>query len=108
MRTIVDLPEEQIKSLDAIGRAGDVSRAELVRRAVDLYLKQENLKKGGGIVGADIRGTVKPGDPNFWGGMDGLEWQRKMRAEWDDRDRMYSNWGLQESGSSEFVHKDKK
>jgi len=38
MRTIVDLPEDQIKALDSIGKREDLSRTELVRRAVAAYL----------------------------------------------------------------------
>lgn len=106
MRTIVDLPEEQVKALDKIGEHESLSRAELVRQAVDLYLKQTKKKKAGGIVGPDIRGSVTPGDPNFWDGLDGVEWQRKMRAEWDHREEMYGNWGMNEDGSSKFRHKD--
>ena len=34
MRTIVDIPEKDIKALDSLGKKQDLSRAELVRRGV--------------------------------------------------------------------------
>jgi len=39
MRTIIDLPEELIAQLDALRAAERVSRAEIIRRAIRLYLK---------------------------------------------------------------------
>jgi len=38
MRTIVDLPDEQVAALHTLGTLGQCSRAELVRRAVAEYL----------------------------------------------------------------------
>lgn len=110
MRTIVDLPEEHVAALDKIGDMDNVSRAELVRQAVDLYLSEHKKKKRGEIIGPDIFGTVKPGDPEFWDGLSGLEWERKMRAEWDHREEMYGNWGMHDNASQDFDHmpKDKK
>jgi ribbon-helix-helix CopG family protein len=39
MRTIVDLPQEQIRKLALFCRREKISRAEAVRRAVDRYLR---------------------------------------------------------------------
>ncbi|MEZ5813536.1 MAG: CopG family transcriptional regulator [Alphaproteobacteria bacterium] len=107
MRTIVDLPEEQVQALDKIGHDENVSRAELVRQAVDLYLLDNKRKKTGEVIGPDIFGTVEPGDPEFWDGLNGLEWERKMRAEWDHREAMYGNWGMHENDAPGFQHKPK-
>ena len=41
MRTIVDLPHNQIEALDALCRAENISRAEAVRRAVAAHLQRE-------------------------------------------------------------------
>ena len=41
MRTIVDLPLEQLQQLDELCRREEVSRAEAVRRAVTLLLNSE-------------------------------------------------------------------
>ena len=42
MRTIVDIPDEQIRRLDEAARREGISRAESVRRAVNLYLSAED------------------------------------------------------------------
>jgi predicted transcriptional regulator len=72
MRTIVDLPDEQIAALKALAERNGVSRAELVRRAVEAYLEQRR---------------VPTGDPAFglWRkrGEDGLNYQERLRREWD-------------------------
>jgi hypothetical protein len=39
MRTIVDLPEEQIRKLALFCRRENISRAEAVRRAIDRFLR---------------------------------------------------------------------
>ena len=79
MRTIVDLPEEQIAALDSYCEEEKVSRAEAVRRAVSEFvpIKPKGKKR-----------SIKD-DPGFgsWKHLkiDGLEFQEKMRAEWDHR-----------------------
>lgn len=83
MRTIVDLPDEQVKALDSLGNKENVSRAELVRRAVQSYLDAEKDKSAAAI---DKYFGMFRGDPNVFDGLDGLEYQRKIRAEWDERD----------------------
>lgn len=83
MRTIVDIPEDQVKELDSLGKKENLSRAELVRRAVASYLDAEKDKSAAAI--EKYFGMFK-GDPNVFDGLDGLEYQRKIRAEWDDRD----------------------
>jgi hypothetical protein len=45
MRTIVDLPEEQIKALDTYRKRHGISRAEAVRRAVAAFFPAEPHKK---------------------------------------------------------------
>ena len=92
MRTIVDLPEDTVQALDKIGKDCSVSRAELVRRAVSEYLENEKKKKTGEMVD-DVFGLLKD-CPDAFDGLDGLEYQRKIRSEWDHRDKMYSNWGM--------------
>ncbi len=88
MRTIVDIPDDNIKTLDIIAKHKDVSRAELVRRAVADYLEKEN--------------TPKPMSTELFGSMkdvyteDSLIIEQRLRSEWDDREEMYGNWGMQE------------
>jgi hypothetical protein len=78
MRTIVDLPKEQIKAMDTYAKAKGISRAEVVRQAVATYLPKKKKK-------FDFRndpafGSWKP-PKNF----DSVEYVRKLRAEWDHR-----------------------
>jgi len=43
-RTNIYLPEEQIRRLKKLGQKKDVSVSELVRRAIEEYLKREEKK----------------------------------------------------------------
>lgn len=72
MRTIVDLPEEQIEALDALCRREGISRAEAVRRAVAGHLR-ENQALGAGRAFGIWRGRPT----------DGLKYQARLRREWD-------------------------
>lgn len=83
MRTIVDLPEDQVKALDSMGKKNDISRAELVRRAVSLYLENESRSAKSNL---DRYFGIFKDDPTVFEGLDGLAWQKKMRDEWADRD----------------------
>jgi len=71
MRTIVDLPKEQIEALKALGERFDLPRAELVRRAVADYV---------------ARNLPLPDDAAFglWKDRveDGLRYQERLRSEW--------------------------
>ena len=81
VRTIVDLPDEQIKALDHYAQAKGISRAAAVREAVATYLPAKKKKR----------------DLNYWRnhpafgsekrpkGFDSVEYVRKLRAEWDHR-----------------------
>lgn len=70
MRTLVDIPDKQIKDLMAICEAEKVSRAEVIRQAISLYLKNKKLEE------VDVFGIWK--DKN----VDGLTYQEQMRSEW--------------------------
>ena len=70
MRTLVDIPDKQIKDLTAICEAEKVSRAEIVRRAISDYLEKK-----------------KPGTAEAFGlwkdhKVDGLAYQEQVRSEW--------------------------
>ncbi len=45
MRTIVDLPEEQLLALAELCDREQISRAEAVRRALSIMLNAEKMKK---------------------------------------------------------------
>ncbi len=70
MRTLVDIPDRQLKDLSAICEAEKVSRAEIIRQAITAYLER---KKAGGV---DAFGLWKDRQ------VDGLAYQEKMRSEW--------------------------
>jgi hypothetical protein len=73
MRTIVDIPEDQLKRLTRICEREHVSRAEVVRRAIAIYLRQ---------------GDVESQDRAFglWQGrgLEGLRYQDALRDEWPE------------------------
>lgn len=71
MRTIVDLPEEELQALKAVARQDQISQAEAIRRAIRAYLAarpapgQQSLAFG------------------IWRGREeGLVYQRALRDEW--------------------------
>ena len=71
MRTIVDLPEEQLRALAELCRREKISRAEAVRRAVAEYASRHaagDAEKAFGL----------------WRGrrIDGLSYERRLRREW--------------------------
>lgn len=75
MRTIVDLPKEQIEALDRYGKDHGVSRAEVMREAVAAYLPLPAQKKH----------FDKHPAFGSWKGkkVDSVEYIRKLRNEWD-------------------------
>ncbi len=72
MRTLVDIPDEQIDDLDIICEAKKVSRAELIRQAITVYIGTNKL------VPADAFGLWSTKQP----AVDGLAYQEQARAEW--------------------------
>ncbi len=74
MRTLVDIPEQDLESLNSISKSEKVSRAEVVRRAISNYLAQHK-RKGSGIDEAF----------GLWAGKgeDGLAYQERIRSEWE-------------------------
>lgn len=72
MRTLVDLTERQIADLERLSKMHDLSRAELVRRAIDRYLAEAAPDREASF------GSWKRGG----GKVDGLTFQRRMRKAW--------------------------
>ena len=72
MRTIIELPTSQLDALDALCKREGISRAEAVRRAVGQYVRDERAKQPDRVFG-------------LWRGrsVDGLEYERRLRREWD-------------------------
>ena len=74
MRTIIDLPNEQLEALDGICRRDGISRAEAIRQAVTLLMRQRAAGRSGAF--GIWRGRRK---------VDGLDYQQRLRREWSDR-----------------------
>lgn len=78
MRTIIDLPHDQLEALDGICRREAISRAEAIRQAVTLLVRERRASTSGVAFGLwrDRRQT------------DGLRYQERLRGEWQKpRDR---------------------
>ena len=72
MRTIIDLQDKQIAALKELSEQTQLSRAELIRRAVNDYLAKNKNKPAD-----DVFGLWKNRN------LDALEHQNKLRQEWN-------------------------
>ena len=81
MRTLIDLEDTQASRLDAWAKTAKVSRAEAVRRAVNLMLEQAAPPQGTGF-GLWAQGAAMGNGVPLE--RDGLVLQRAMRDEWPD------------------------
>ncbi|MFV2058106.1 MAG: CopG family transcriptional regulator [Thiohalomonadales bacterium] len=73
MRTIVELPEQQIEALKALSEKEGLSRAELMRRAVAAYLQLHQPDNGEAAFGLWKKRVEN-----------GLHYQKRLRKEWDE------------------------
>lgn len=74
MRTIIDLPTEQLNSLSVLCEQEHLSRAEVIRRAIALYVEERltpNLGEAFGLWRKRKKHVV-----------DGLIYQQRLRNEW--------------------------
>jgi metal-responsive CopG/Arc/MetJ family transcriptional regulator len=74
MRTIVELPDNQIDHLKTLGKRLGLPRTELVRRAVADYLARHPTEPKDAAFGLWKERSLP----------DGLAWQQRMRTEWDE------------------------
>lgn len=72
MRTLVNIPDDQIDDLAIICGAKKVSRAELIRQAIAVYIGSNKPTP------ADAFGLWSVKQP----GLDGMAYQEQARAEW--------------------------
>ena len=72
MRTLVDIPDGDLKKLQSLSKTRKVSRAQLVRCAISEYVKREQGDSLNQLAG-------------IWAdrNIDGLEYQMAMREEWN-------------------------
>ncbi len=71
MRTIIDLPEEQVAALAELCQAQQISRAEAVRRAVDSLLARQKQSTREQAFGTWKKST------------DSRAFIRQLRGEWE-------------------------
>ncbi|MBB3388215.1 putative transcriptional regulator [Rhizobium sp. BK275] len=71
MRTLVDIGDPEVKALDRLAQREKMSRAALIRKAINDFLARNN---------ADIESEAF----GLWGDrkVDGLTYQENMRSEW--------------------------
>ncbi len=83
MRALVDIPDRQLNDLSAICAARKISRTELVRQAIDAFIRQNrpSCEEAFGVWKGQV--ACLPGEkvavplPE-----DGLAYQEKLRGEW--------------------------
>jgi metal-responsive CopG/Arc/MetJ family transcriptional regulator len=79
MRTIINLPQEYVDALSEISRREKISRAEVIRRAIDDY-----LKKSGSLPDSDSAfGIWKAKVP------DTLRYIDALRTEWQKNESVF-------------------
>ena len=71
MRTIIELPDDQIEALASLCRSEGISRAEAIRRAISGYVGQ---RRHATVAAAFGLWRDRP--------IDGLEFERELRDEW--------------------------
>ena len=76
VRTTIDLPEEQIKALDAYRKRHGISRAEAVRRAVAAFVPPKADKR------TDFRMHPAFGSSKSVREGDSVDLVRRLRDEW--------------------------
>ncbi|MGO4570117.1 CopG family transcriptional regulator [Rhizobium sp. 2YAF20] len=71
MRTLVDIGDPEVKALDRLAQREKVSRAALIRKAIDDFLARNSSASEGEAFG-------------LWGDrkVDGLAYQEDIRREW--------------------------
>lgn len=75
MRTIVDIPDTQVKFLKQLSEKKKMSRAEIIRRALNNYITEHNKTVTGykSAFGSWGESNLK----------DGVSYQQKLRDEWE-------------------------
>ncbi len=74
MRTVIDVPDALIESLDQVGALEQRSRAALIREAITQYLKVKSIPAADEAFGLWKKRAV-----------DGVQYQRSLRDEWGNR-----------------------
>ena len=74
MRTVIDIPNNLVESLDRIGAANNHSRAALIREAIIDFLQTKSISQAEAAFG-------------LWKArkIDGLDYQNDLRKEWGEQ-----------------------
>jgi metal-responsive CopG/Arc/MetJ family transcriptional regulator len=72
MRTIIDIPDQLVESLDRVGKTHQKSRAALVREAITDFLREKSIPQAEAAFG-------------LWKerNQDGVAYQNDLRQEWE-------------------------
>ncbi len=76
MRTLVDIPDDDLAIIDAVVKARSISRAEFIRRAIAQSLtthRKTQIKKAREAAFGLLAGRS----------IDGMEYQKRIRQEWE-------------------------
>ena len=73
MRTLVDIPEKDLKLLNGVAKTLAISRAEFVRRAIAKSLEPHRQSQSHEVFGLWSRRPV-----------DGKKYQERIREEWQE------------------------
>jgi predicted transcriptional regulator len=71
MRTVIDVPDKLIESLDQLGGAAQISRAALIREAIADFLQRKSVPRAEAAFGLWSRRKK-----------DGVRFQEEVRGEW--------------------------
>lgn len=72
MRTVIDVPDKLIQSLDRVGDTEQRSRAALIREAITEFLRNKSVAPAEAAFGIWKQRQI-----------DGLRYQRELRDEWE-------------------------
>jgi hypothetical protein len=83
MRTLVDIPNRQLDELSAICAARSLSRAEVVRQAIDAFIRQNRPSQQEAFgIWKDRHARVPVIEGASTLPEDGLAYQERLRGEW--------------------------
>ena len=74
MRTIIDIPDQLVESLDRVGKTHKKSRASLVREAITEFLRVKSIPQSEAAFGL-WKQRIK----------DGVAYQNDLRQEWESQ-----------------------
>lgn len=77
VRALISLPDKSLQRLDAIARKEKKSRAQIIRELIEDRLKKKDQEPTWKEIVKQTAGMWKHKN------IDGVEYQRKLRAEWD-------------------------